>query len=193
MKNLLFHLVLLLLGALSLYQSLLNRETQYSRIVAPDTVVVSTDALLNRVRGILYYDEAPFSGYLVERYEEGTTKDRTPYYEGQAHGTARGWYPDGSLEYVRRYRAGKKEGIHTGWWENGQVQFLYRFKDDLHEGRAQSWFPDGSRYRDFNYVNGKEEGPQRMWNEDGTLRANYVIKNGRRYGLLGSKPCSNDY
>ena len=42
------------------------------------------------------------------------------------------------------------------------------------------------------YVDGKEAGAQRMWNEDGTLRANYVIKEGRRFGLLGSKPCATD-
>jgi antitoxin component YwqK of YwqJK toxin-antitoxin module len=157
----------------------------------PGQEVAATDALLRRAGGVLYHGEAPFSGLLVERYDDGARKRVTPYYQGRIHGLVRGWYPDGSPMEERLYRLGEKEGTHRGWWENGQRRFAYHFRNGRHEGRAREWFPNGISYRDFNYEDGKEAGPQRMWYEDGTLRANYVVKDGRRYGLIGAKPCTN--
>ena len=89
------------------------------------------------------------------------------------------------------YISGKKNGVHRGWWTSGSRKFEYTFVDDLNEGVAKEWFEDGTPLRVFNYVNGKEEGGQEMWYADGSIRANYVVRNGRRYGLIGAKPCSN--
>ena len=49
------------------------------------------------------------------------------------------------------------------------------------------------KYREFTYAAGKEAGPPRMWYPDGSLRASYVVKDGRRYGLMGSKGCVTDH
>ena len=152
--------------------------------------ILSNDPALHRTGGLLYHGEVPFSGRLVEQYDDGAIKRLTPYNAGKAHGLAQAWYPDGGVMDERLYEAGRKAGVHTGWWENGHLKFIYHFNNDLHEGNAKSWYPDGTLYRDFNYENGKEAGTQRMWNEDGTVKANYVIKDGRRFGLIGSKPCS---
>jgi len=39
------------------------------------------------------------------------------------------------------------------------------------------------------FQHGREEGAQQSWTANGTLFSNYVVEDGRRYGLLGSKPC----
>ncbi len=191
MKHINLDLLLILLWLAGVGQAAMRQPTEEAPTAIPDVTVVSTDADLHRAGGILYYGGQPFSGRLVERYDDGATKSVMPYDEGKAHGLAQGWYPGGVSMYERLYEAGEKEGMHTGWWEDGRLKFVYHFKNDLHEGNAQTWFRDGALYRDFNYQNGKEAGQQRMWNEDRTIKANYVIKDGRRYGLLGSKPCSN--
>ena len=191
MKHINLDLLLILLWLAGVDQAAMRQPAEEASAAIPDVEVVSTDTDLHRAGGILYYGDEPFSGRLVKRYDDGTTKRVTPYYEGKAHGLAKGWYPGGGSMYERLYEAGEKEGAHTGWWEDGRLKFVYHFKNDLHEGSTQTWFRDGALYRDFNYQNGKEAGQQRMWNEDGTIKANYVIKDGRRYGLLGSKPCSN--
>jgi antitoxin component YwqK of YwqJK toxin-antitoxin module len=43
----------------------------------------------------------------------------------------------------------------------------------------------------MNYEAGIEVGQQRQWYDDGSVRSNYVMKNGRRFGLLGTKNCIN--
>ena len=161
--------------------------------LAPEVEVLSTDAALHRNQGMLFFGSAPFTGTLIEHYADGATKRATSYVGGKEEGIALGWYPGGTPMEKRQYRDGLKEGMHLSWWADGAVKFIYRFEHDLHEGNAKAWFRGGSLFRDFNYVNGKEAGSQRMWKEDGSIRANYVVNDGRRYGLLGAKPCANPF
>ena len=156
-------------------------------IVIPDVRILSTDSLLHRKNGVLFLGDTAFSGMLVEVYDGGATKSRTPYFNGREQGVAWGWYPDGTKMFEREYNAGKREGMHYGWWENGTLKFKYQFRNDLNEGEAQDWFPDGRLYKD-----GRESGHQQMWNEDGSVQANYVVVKGRRYGSIGSKPCTSN-
>ena len=99
-------------------------------------------------------------------------------------------YPNGQLWYRRTYRDGREDGVHTGWWADGRIHFVYTYRDGLIEGLAREWFPNGRRYREFHYVAGQEEGSEQMWYTDGKLRANYVVRNGRRFGLPGTKGCT---
>jgi antitoxin component YwqK of YwqJK toxin-antitoxin module len=148
------------------------------------------DPALSRENGVLLASGAPFTGELVDRSPNGTLTSVFPYVDGLREGTARGWYADGSPAWVRGYVEGREEGRHEGWWENGAPRFRYAFEGGLLEGDLLEWFPDGTPYRAFHYVNGKEEGRQRMWYTDGAPRANYVIRDGRRYGLPGTKGCT---
>ena len=152
-------------------------------------VLEATAVGLERIEGRLHLEGEPFTGRLVRRHEGGSVESMTYYRDGLRHGQARAWYASGALRYRRSYRGGREEGVHVGWWEDGSLHFIYAFEDGVHEGNAREWYPDGTPYRDFNYVEGKESGPQRMWHTDGSLRANYVVKDGRRYGLIGSKGC----
>ena len=99
-------------------------------------------------------------------------------------------YPNGQLSYHRTYRDGRENGVHTGWWPDGRVHFIYTYRDGLIEGVAREWFPSGKLYREFHYAAGQEEGSERMWYTDGKLRANYVVRDGRRFGLPGTKGCT---
>lgn len=159
--------------------------------IIPDREVLDTDAQLSRKQGILYYAGNTFSGRLVERRDDRSIERRSSYYRGKAHGRSEAWYPDGRKKEERMYRNGKKVGLHKGWWPNGQVKFAFTFENGLHEGSAKEWYVDGKPFREAHYHKGIEQGSQKMWNRDGSLKANYVVKNGRRYGLVGSKPCVN--
>ena len=158
----------------------------------PDYVVLATDSGIAHRGGLLYYHDSLFSGYLVEHYDQNAEKSRTPYLSGKKHGRAEAWYPDGMKMDERTWVNGLKEGEHRGWWEDGTPRYLYHFKNGQHEGSAQEWYADGILYRDFNYVKGQEEGAQMMWNADGTIKANYVIRDGRRFGSIGAKPCGGE-
>ena len=43
----------------------------------------------------------------------------------------------------------------------------------------------------MSYYKGYESGGQKVWYPNGLIKSNYIMKNGRRYGLLGTKNCIN--
>ena len=56
-------------------------------------------------------------------------------------------------------------------------------------GERIEWHPSGRVAARFRYHQGAELGLQRVWDLSGNLQANYVTRDGRRYGLVGVKPC----
>lgn len=168
------------------------REAPETSVPLATITVERDDARLSLENGVLYGDGEPFTGRVVERYPDGSVETMTLYEHGVREGTAVSFFATGALRWERTYASGREEGVHRGWYDDGKPHFWYPYADGLLEGNALEWFPDGSLYRDFNYVRGHEEGSQRMWHEDGTVRANYVVRDGRRYGLMGSKGCAGE-
>lgn len=169
-----------------------NSGAAADRMEISDREVLVTDPGIVHRDGAVYYHDSLFNGYLVALYDQDVEKSRTPYLAGKKHGRAEAWYPDGTKMEERFWVNGLKEGEHRGWWDDGTLRYVYHFVDDVHEGAAQEWYADGAPYRDFNYVSGQEEGTQKMWNADGTFKANYVIRDGRRFGSIGAKPCGGE-
>ena len=162
------------------------RDTHVNGATTPvdDSRVIDTNGV-TRLNGV------PFTGMLRTRYESGAVKRLASYREGRLEGLARGWYANGSPSYIRTYWLGREEGVHRGWWENGAAKFIYNFHDGKAEGLSREWFEDGSAFTEFHFVAGHEAGSQRMWTPYGKLRANYVIRDGRRFGLMGSMGCQD--
>ncbi len=48
-------------------------------------------------------------------------------------------------------------------------------------------------FRKLSYAMGHESGLQQLWQSDGALYANYIVREGRKYGLTGTKECANIY
>jgi antitoxin component YwqK of YwqJK toxin-antitoxin module len=159
--------------------------------VIPSKWVNENDKGLTRSRGVLYYNNVAFSGWIYNDYPNGNRYTETPYHNGKEEGIMKRWYADHKLEQERLFINGKKEGIHRGWWPDGKPKFEYYFENDEHNGTAKEWFSNSSPYRAFAYKAGHEEGRQQMWWDNGTIRANYVVKDGKQYGLIGRKLCKN--
>ena len=156
---------------------------------AVERVVRGTDPNLERQRGRLLFAGDPFSG-VVERFDsDGTLRSRERYLAGLRHGMNERWYASGVRESRRRYERNRKHGRHDAWFENGQRKFLMFFDQGKYQGERKEWYPSGDVYAIFQYVNGEEVGLQRVWGPNGKLRSNYFVKDGRRYGLIGAKPC----
>jgi antitoxin component YwqK of YwqJK toxin-antitoxin module len=141
--------------------------------------------------GYSYADGKPVNGLVYACNAKGDTLMSGHFRKGREEGVFRYRYADGTLKEIRRYKAGRKTGEHNGWYENGVHRFEYHYKDDLYEGAYKEWFQNGQLYRSQYFVAGHENGPQQVWNADGQIKSNYLIKNGRRYGLFGTKSCVN--
>lgn len=140
---------------------------------------------------VLYKNEI-FSGVLFEL--NTLQKDTILYQEykdGLLDGISKKWYRNRQLMEERIYKGGKKNGLQIAYWENGNKRFEFTALNDAYEGELKEWSVNGNLFHLAHYINGQEEGSQKMWYDNGKIRANYVIKNGKRYGLLGTKNCKN--
>ncbi|WP_370089148.1 toxin-antitoxin system YwqK family antitoxin [Ekhidna sp.] len=155
------------------------------------SVSISDERIKKRQSGEVYFNNLPFSGYLIERYSNDTIARKTGYFEGKQNGMTTAYYPDGSIQYQRPYLNGEKHGIHIGFHKNGVKAYEYYFVNGFNEGNHKEWFETGALAADMNYVDGKEFGRQQVWRPDGKVRSNYIVReNGRRYGLMGIKRCT---
>lgn len=60
---------------------------------------------------------------------------------------------------------------------------------DVRNGEFRTWHPNGQLAEVRNYVDGREVGLQQSWTPDGVMYLNYEVRDGRRYGLVNSRPC----
>lgn len=144
---------------------------------------------LERKRGLLYFNNQLFSGYTYELHLNGNTKSKTHWVNGQRDGKQISWYEDGQMKALRIYKNHRKHGLHQGWYHNGSLRFEYQFAEGVYHGSYKEWYSDGSPASERNYIHGNESGAQKVYELNGQVRANYVVKDGHRYGLVGSKNC----
>lgn len=133
-----------------------------------------------------------FKGYLYQLYpNQKDTFSIECYRDGLLNGIVKKYYPGKQLMECRSYVQGAKNGKQVSYWENGNRRFEFTAKNDAYEGELKEWSENGSVFHLAHFKNGQEEGEQKLWYDDGKIKANYVIMNGRRYGLLGTKNCTN--
>lgn len=141
----------------------------------------------------LYCRGKKYSGYAYTLYPGNDTASVFGYWQGLQEGVAKKWHANRRLAEYRTYVSGKKEGIHTAWWPNGGPKFMFAVSNDAYTVDLKEWNSEGVLVKWFHYKNGQEMGSQKLWWDDGSIRANYVIRNGKKYGLIGVKLCSNPY
>lgn len=144
------------------------------------------------VEGIAHVNGLPFSGTIYLLYPNTTdTAEVRNYLLGNENGEWRKYYAGGKLREKRSFVNGQKTGPYLVWWQNGTKQQAYLFKKDAYEGVCREWSESGIMIKEMNYSKGYEAGAQKAWWDNGKIKSNYIIKEGRRFGLLGTKNCIN--
>lgn len=152
--------------------------------------VANTDFRL--AAGIAQVNGKPFTGTIFQLYQNSAdTQEVRNYRDGLEDGEWRKYYPHNRLAESRNYSKGFKTGRLAGWWPNGRMQQEYWFADDNYQGTCREWNADGMLLKEMNYQAGYEDGAQKAWWDNGKVKANYIVRNGRRFGLLGTKQCIN--
>jgi antitoxin component YwqK of YwqJK toxin-antitoxin module len=159
---------------------------------SPPVLLNSSEQQAMLQNGLLIIDHQPFSGTLFTLFP-GTsdTAEICRYLEGKEHGEWKKNYPSNKIREKRYYNQGQKTGEYIVWWENGRKQLQYFFEADEYEGACKEWSETGFLNKLMHYKRGHEEGHQQWWYDNGKIKANYIIKDGRRFGLLGTKNCLN--
>jgi hypothetical protein len=160
-------------------------------IYIPATYILSSSKDISVKNDTVFLTDRKYSGYLYELNAEKDTILIGRYKDGLMSGVFRKWYSGKNLMEERYYLNGQKNGKQTSYWENGNKRFEFTALNDVYEGELKEWNISGNLIHLANFVNGQEEGTQKLWYDNGKIRANFVIRNGKRYGLLGTKNCMN--
>ncbi len=158
----------------------------------PSTYIKQSDSSLQYINNEVYVNGKKYSGfvYLLNSNNQDTLL-LEGYFEGKQEGVQKKWYLNKQIFEIRFYKEGWKHGPQVSFFENGQKRFEFVAVKDAYEGELKEWNRNGQLIHFGTYVQGQEEGKQQLWYDNGKIRANYVIKNGKRYGLLGTKNCKN--
>jgi antitoxin component YwqK of YwqJK toxin-antitoxin module len=181
-----------------LFSGVFGCNTNAIKNPVPISISVST-SLLNKSEqhiimnnGLLFINNKPFNGTLFTLFSnEKDTATIENYINGKEHGEWRKHYSSNKIKERRFFTNGQKTGEYIAWWENGNKQLQYLFVADEYEGTCKEWSETGFLNKIMNYKKGHEDGQQQCWYDNGKIKANYIIKDGRRYGLLGTKNCIN--
>ena len=146
---------------------------------------------LKSKQGESFYNQKKFNGEPFQTFLNNDTILLGKYVNGKKDGEWKKFYEDGNLKEIRNYENGVKQGKHLGFFQNGKKQFEYNLKDDEYHGLKKAWNKKGVLIQEMNFIMGYERGSQKLWYNNGSIKSNYFVKNGRRYGLLGTKNCIN--
>ncbi len=178
--------IFLLSTALLSCSAPVKRATDLNRLLNKDEQQV---ALLN---GLMMVNNQPFTGTLFTLFGKTTdTAEIMNYLNGREEGEWKKFYPSKKIKEKRYFKNGQKTGEYLSWWENGRQQLQYYFAADEYEGTCREWNETGMLNKVMHYKKGHEDGHQQWWYDQGKVKANYIIKDGRRFGLLGTKNCIN--
>ena len=79
------------------------------------------DELAYRDDGRIYKSdsEQPFTGIAYDRWKNGQTRLRQPFFDGKKHGWQRSWYENGQKSSVGEWSSGEPIGTWTFWDRDG--------------------------------------------------------------------------
>jgi antitoxin component YwqK of YwqJK toxin-antitoxin module len=169
-----------------------NAPKNSVHISFPTSLLNKSEQQISMSNGLLVINDSAFNGTLFTLFPSSKdTASIENYMDGKEHGEWRKYYASKKTKEKRFFTNGQKTGEYIGWWENGNKQLQYFFVADEYEGTCKEWSETGFLNKIMNYKNGHEDGQQQWWYDNGKIKANYIIKDGRRYGLLGTKNCIN--
>lgn len=182
-----------LLVSLLFFSVLFACNSEVKKTVKTEIISLNIDSARFESRnGIIFLNNKTFSGKVNTLYQNSKdTLEVKEYLNGKEHGTWKKFYAHHQIYELRYFDNGSKIGNLRSWWPNGKKQMDFHFKNNEYDGTCREWNIEGNLILELNYKNGYEDGSQKMFYNNGKVRANYVVKDGRRFGLLGTKNCIN--
>ncbi len=109
-------------------------------------------------RGQLAYEvnsEKPFTGKMIERFEDGREKGVMEFRDGEPHGEYTVWYVNWQKAVEGQYRDGKMEEEWTFRYDTGRKREEGEYRDGRKHGKWLFWDEDGGKQAEKEYENGK--------------------------------------
>ena len=121
--------------------------------------------------GVAYVKGAakPFTGTVIEYYEDGSVHWKTPYVNGKAHGTAIFYREDGSKRSEYVWVNGEKRGTAILYRKDGSKERETPFVEGKWHGTRISYYSDGSKWEETVWENDNRISIKE-WDQVGNLK-----------------------
>lgn len=138
---------------------------------------VGQDDLVKR-NGLYYekFSEEPYTGEMIDWYEDGQLKEKGVYKEGLKTGLWEGFRKDGSQEYKLYSKDGVNYDIET-FHENGSLNVKGKVKDGEFEGLIKGYYKNGTLNVTENYKDGKKHGLWESFDVNGRHESSVCYQN----------------
>ncbi len=149
-----------------------KKETEAVREVAVSELERNEEQLF--ARG----ETEPFSGWMLELYEEGKMKSRSGILDGRLDGLSEGWFPDGQLQVREYFRLGIAHGTRVRWFPDGTIQSEAEIVEGKLHGTFRRWHPNGVLAEKTEMKRGQANGVSIGFFPSGYVRARVVLEDG---------------
>lgn len=138
-------------------------------------------AELVRRDGLLYHrDQAePFTGVMVEKYGNGSSKARSMIRGGVLDGLSEGWHTNGQIQVRELFRKGISHGLREKWYENGSRMSEGMIVEGKHDGLFRRWHENGALAEEVNMRQGEPDGLSQAFYPSGFLKARAILQAGK--------------
>ena len=149
------------------------------------TTPVKTPPLKERLRselvlrdGCLLDHGTPFTGAVLECYENGQMKSRSGVSNGLLEGLSEGWFTNGELQVSEYFTKGVSNGLRTKYHENGKKLSEANVATGTIDGLYQRWHENGILAERVHLINGVPDGEAASYFPDGSLKAQVRLDHG---------------
>jgi antitoxin component YwqK of YwqJK toxin-antitoxin module len=138
-----------------------------------------TDLVLREGRLCKNASAAPFTGWMVEFYENHGLKSRSAISNGLLHGLSEGWHTNGRMQIREEFKMGVSQGLRTKWYPSGAKLSEVPVADGKLHGTFRRWHENGSLAEQVAMQKGQPEGSSWAYYPSGFLKARARMSQGK--------------
>jgi antitoxin component YwqK of YwqJK toxin-antitoxin module len=129
--------------------------------------------------GRLLLQGVPFTGALVEYYENGKMKSRSRVSNGVLEGLSEGWHTNGVLQVSEHFTQGVSDGPRVKYHENGKKLSEANVVSGKINGSYQRWHDNGTLAERLYFIDGVATGEAASYFPDGSVKARVRLEHGK--------------
>ncbi|WNJ18084.1 hypothetical protein [Pontibacter sp. G13] len=130
-----------------------------------------------------YFDEGKENDTTYFFYSKtGDIFRKLPMQNGEKHGLAQSFHPDGTLKQSGRYQFNRKEGEHISFYSNGEMESRIVFEGGTEVGVRTDFFKNGAVKFRGEFKDGERHGVWKYYDRSGNSLAEFTFRNGQRMG-----------
>lgn len=122
--------------------------------------------------------ETPFTGLMVEHFENGNRKSRSEVKDGLLDGVSEGWHTNGIRQVLEHFQRGFSHGVRIKWHENGLRMSEVTIAHGALHGTFRRWDENGVLVEEIELRNGNPDGKSVGYYPSGFVRVEAVMKEG---------------